>query len=73
MNENGSFTVEASMVVPVLIIFISIMLLLNMKVFAFVRDSCVEYEKCGLNYSDVHRAADVIFDTGGDLYEKFFG
>lgn len=73
MNENGSITVETGIAGSLFILFFSILLLLQFRVFAAAWEGCKERGESVSVYAEVHRAAGVIFETGGDLYEKFFG
>ena len=73
VNENGSITVETGIAASLFILFFSILLLLNFRVFSAVENSCGDAGEAVSVYAEVHRAASVIFETGGDLYELFFG
>lgn len=68
----GSLTLEASVVVPLLLLFFSMLLSLNLNLFTRVKEESVLAEKEKCEPSDVHRAADVVFETGGELYDLFF-
>ena len=73
MDEKGSMTVEAGIAVSLFILFFSFLLSLNFRIFTAVEKSCSDAGKAKSSYAEVHRAASVIFETGGNLYELFFG
>ncbi|MCR5693925.1 MAG: hypothetical protein K6G89_03005 [Clostridia bacterium] len=73
LGDEGSFSLEASFVVPAVIIFICLLFTLN---FFFV-SKLSSYEKYSReappNYSDLHRGISAVFDAGGNIYETLFG
>lgn len=72
-KEDGSITVEAGIAVPLVMMFFAALLLLNFRIFSAVESGCGEAGEPVSAYTEIHRAAGVIFETGGDLYELFFG
>ena len=72
MNEKGSFTAEAAVVIPLFILFIVFLLMININVFGETKAICEKDCTVITENSEVNRAAGVIFETGGELYDLFF-
>jgi hypothetical protein len=72
VNDSGSFTAEAAIVVPLFILFIVFLLLININVFGETKAICEKDCTIITENSEVNRAAGVIFETGGELYDLFF-
>ena len=68
----GSLTLESSVAVPLLFLFFAMLFSLNLNLFTKVKAECIFFEKEKCEPSDAHRAADVVFETGGELYDLFF-
>ena len=73
LDDRGMLSVEASVVVPLVILVISMMFLFN----CFFLANLLNYEEASHgnspDYADLHRAITTIFDTGGSVYEMLFG
>lgn len=72
LDCKGSITVEACIAVPVFLCFFAFFLCVNVSFFSELAAYCSRFTLDNVNYADVHRAAEVIFETGGDLYDLFF-
>ena len=72
MGCKGSISIEACIVIPLLIAFVSVLFCINYNIFIKTEEMCSTACVCDVDFSDVHRAAVVIFETGGELYDLFF-
>ncbi|MBP1587347.1 MAG: hypothetical protein ILO53_02970 [Clostridia bacterium] len=73
IGNGGSFSVEAAIVVPIVILFIALLLYVNVRFYA----NAVRYTEIGhgegADCAEVHRAVSSVFDAGGDIFEMLFG
>lgn len=72
-DDRGSFSVEASTVVPIVILFITFLLYLNIRIYAKTCGYTETVYEEGADCAEVHRAVSSIYDAGGDIYEMLFG
>lgn len=73
LGNRGMISVEASVVVPFVLLIVSMMFLLNYYFLAKLKDYESVSRDAKPSYSDIHRASSAIFDTGGAVYELLFG
>ncbi len=72
-NQKGSFTVEATLVIPLVIIVICALLTINIFFFSKVNEYENIVREKAPDYCSVHRGVSAVFDAGGDIYEILFG
>ena len=72
-DDRGSFTVEASFVVPAVLILICLAFFLNFYIFAGTAEYGKAVREDPPDYCNVHRAISAVFDAGGNIYETLFG
>lgn len=70
---DGSFTIEAALTVPVLMLFIAAILIIDIRLYKLIDAYIESTGGCSFDYPSVHRAASAIFDAGTGIYEKLFG
>ena len=73
LKKRGSASLEACIVIPAITVFVTLMLLVNFKFFGAVNDLEDSEYTSRNNYPVISRAVRVIFETGGDIYDYFFG
>ena len=73
LDERGSFSLEAAIVVPMVILFFSAMLLLNLKVFRYADGYCKIVGESFSEYADVHRKVSSVYDAVENIFAVIFG
>lgn len=72
-DERGNLSVEAGIVVPLLILFVSTLLLFNLKVYSNVNEYAKIEHEAVTDYADTHRKVSSIYDACENIYEILFG
>lgn len=72
-DERGNITVEAAIVVPLMMLFIAALLIFNLKVFAYTNNYCNKEHESEAGYAETHRKVSSVYDACENIYEILFG
>ncbi len=73
MDERGSMSIEAALVLPSVLGFIGLLIWININVFTFTSDYARNKKEGFSDYVETHRAVSAVFDAGENIYEILFG